>query len=800
MIPYYFAQAWRRIAKDKTYSFLNIVGLSAGLTCFAFIALWVKDELSYDAFNQNVNRIVRLTQTIKTENGLSQSAATGAPMAQALQQDYAEIENTVRMDSREELVQHQNQQTLESILLTEPSFFKIFSYHLTQGHAATALQEPYSVILTESTARKYFGNANPVGQTLTIYMYDKDGKGTSYKVTGITPDPPPNAHFSFTVLASFSTIAAANPAGWNDWSNSSLYTYLLLQPGVSNKAFSAKISRFYAKYTSEQLAPGRAISAFALQPLRDIHLSGHLQNELAPSGDKNQVYTFATIGVFILLLAGINYTNLATARATGRAKEVGIKKVVGAHKKQLIFQYLSESVVMALLALLLALFLSFFIEPFFYQLTGKNRSLFASPYLLLFLTGVTLFLGLLSGIYPALVLSAFKPASILKGAFRASAQGVRLRRSLVIAQFAISLMLITSVIIIYTQMQYIQNKKLGYDKEGLLFLRVHGNINVIKGYEAFKNELTASPLITGVATSNSLIVNGLDAAVSWTIDLAGKPLPVNTATLSADANYLRVYGIPLLAGKNFTPSAANTSQQQIILNERAVKEFGWIKAENAIGKPFTLDGQPGTVVGVIPDFHFQLLYQAIEPLAINYQNQHFARITLKINVQEGRQSLALIEKVWAKHFPAALFDYDFLDLFIQKQYQAEERFSKLILYFSVLSLVIACLGLYGLVAYTTAQKAKEISIRKILGASVNSIAVLLSKDFLKLIVVAGLVAMPFAWYIMQQWLQAFTYRISITWWMFGAAVTLVLVIAFITMSFQALKAALANPVEALRSE
>ncbi len=799
MIRYNLVQAWRKIAKDKTYSFLNMVGLSAGLTCFAFIALWVNSEFSYDTFNQNYDRIVRVNKIIKTETGLSESARSGAAVAKVLQSNYPEVENTVRMDMREEVVQYKDKILQEQIILTDPSFFQIFSYSLIRGNAATALSQPFSVILTESTARKYFGATNPIGETLKIYMYDGVEMGKSYKVTGITPDPPQNAHFTFNMLASFSTVEAANPEvlTGTDPDNDKFYTYLLLNPGVDVKPFSRKITRFFPKNVVRQSSTPYS---YKLQSLRAIHLSSHVADEEVPGGNRSHVYIFSTIGFFILLLAGINYTNLATARAISRAKEVSIKKVIGANKMQLIGQYLFESVLMAFLALLLAFVLSFFIQPFFYQLTGKELSLFSAPQLLLFLTGVTLLLGILSGIYPAFILSAFKPAIALKGAFKFGSKGVALRQSLVVTQFVITIILITSVVVIYSQMTYIQHKDLGYNKEALLFLRMSGNTDVVKNYEAFKNELTASPLLAGVATSNSLIMGGLDKAGSQTVDASGKPLRVNTAQLGVDADYLAVYGIKLITGNNFRRLVTGDRIRQILVNESAVKKLGWKNAETAIGKPFITEGQPGTVIGVIQDFHFDVLQRPIEPLAIHPQEERFSRITIKLDGRKISQSKAFIEKVWAKHFPNALFDYDFLDRQLAAQYQAEERFSRIIMYFSVLSLLIACLGLYGLIAYSISQKTKEIGIRKVLGASVNGIAVLLSKDFLNLVGLACLVAIPLAWYILQQWLQDFAYRISLSWWMFAAALLPVLMITLLTAGFQAIKAAVANPVKALRSE
>jgi len=802
MIKNYFKYSWRGLLKNKTYSILNIAGLTAGLTCFAFIALWVKDELSYDKFNSNYDRIVRLTGVAKTETGINESAVSSAPMAKALKDDYAEVENTVRIDMREDIVTHKGQQVLQSgILVADPSFFDVFSYHLTKGNVATALNEPYSIILTESTAKKYFGIDDPIGQTLTINMYDGSGYGAAYKITGIMPDPPANAHFTFNLIASFKTIEVANPdvLTVDGWGDASFYTYVLLKKGVDYKTFSPKISQFYGKYIGDRFDIWRKIYSYKLQPLGDIHLKSHLQYEITANGSVSNVYIFFTIGVFILLLAGINYMNLATAYSVSKAKETGIKKVVGALRNQLIFQYLLEAVLLALTAFLFSLLLCSLLRPLFSQLTGKDLSLFTSPLLLTFLAGVTVSLGILSGIYPAFVISGFKPILVLKGAFKTSNEGILLRRTLVVSQFIITILLISSIVVIYSQMKYIKNKDLGYNKDALLFLRVHGNTDVISGYTAFKNELLSNPLISGASVSNAML-GSLGSGGSETVDEKGNKLQVNTARLRVDSSYLSVYGIKLIAGNNFKKGLLPDTILPVILNEAAVQKFGWHDAAGAIGKPFNIGDQHGNVIGVTKDFHFSPLQLLIGPLAIYPSAERFSRITLKTNSVNPAQVTAWVEKTWKKHFPSSLLDYNFMDHALAEQYNAEDRFAKIFLYFSVLSLVIACLGLYGLIAYTTSQKTKEIGIRKVLGASVSGIAMILSKDFLKLVILAFFITVPLAWYVMNKWLQDFAYRINITWWMFAMTGLIVLLIALITVGFRVIKAAVANPVKSLRTE
>ena len=802
MITSYLKQTWRSIIKNKTYSLLNIVGLSVGLSCFTLIALWVNDELSYDKFNVNYDRIVRLTGIEKRETGISESAVSSAPMAKALKDDYAEIENTVRFDMHEELVMHNGQQILQpGILLTDPSIFDIFSYRLEKGDVHSALTEPYSIILTRSTAKKYFGDSDPMGKTLIIYMNDSTGRGASYTITGLMPDPPKNAHFTFSMLASFKTIEVANPdvLTVDGWGDASYYTYLLLKKGVDQKAFSDKISQFYKKYIGDRFEIWRSIYFYKLQPLSDIHLHSDLKYELASTGNAKQVYIFSTIAVFILLLAGINYTNLATARSVNRAKEVGVKKVVGAGKRQLLLQYLLESVLTAILAFICSLLLSILLQPFFHELTGKELSLFSFPMLLLFLTGATILLGLISGMYPAIILSGFKPIGMLKGSFKSSRKGILLRKTLVVSQFGITLILVTGIIIIYTQMSYIKHKDLGYDKDSLVFLRVHGNTDVIAGYKSFKTEVLSNSLVSGATISNTLL-GSLGSGGSETVDLNGKSLQVNTSRLRVDADYLDVYGIRLVAGENFGIYAATDSIRPVILNENAVRNFGWKEAEAAIGKPFKMGDQQGKVIGVVRDFHFSTLQHLISPLAIYPSGDRFSRITLKVNISKLPEVTAWLEKTWKKNFPSALLDYSFSENVIGEQYQAEEKFSTVFLYFSILSLVIACLGLYGLISYTTSQKTKEIGIRKVLGANASGIAAMLSGSFLKLVLLACIIATPVALYVMNEWLQDFAYRTQITWWMFAAAGLFILFIALLTVSFEAIKAAIANPVKSLRTE
>ena len=802
MLLTYLKQAWRNLARHKTYSILNIIGLSASLTCFVFIATWVMDEFSYDKFNTNYHRIFRLVGTEKTQTGVIQSAVSSAPMASALRNDYPEVEEAVRMIRRGEIVEQNGQQFLESdILVTDPSFFRMFSYRLATGDAATALNDPFTIILTQSTAKKYFGDTDPMGKSLKLFMYDSTNTGVLYKVTGIIPDPPKTAHFTFTMMASFKTVEVARPdiLTKDGWGDGSFYTYVLLKPGIDDKSFSKKIAHFYSRYVGDLAKIWEPIYSYRLQPLRDIHLRSNLKYEIATNGNINHVYIFSTIGIFILLLAGINYINLSTARSVSRAKEVGIKKVVGAGKSQLVFQYLMESVVTALLALVLSFVFAYVLQNLFSEITGKNLLLLSSPSLLLFLVGVATVVGILAGLYPALLLTRFQPALVLKGSYKSSDKGILLRKTLVVSQFVVTLVLISGIIIIYSQMKFIQGRDLGYDKDQLFFIRVNGNTDVIKGFAAFKNDVQNNSLVKGVSTSNSMIIGGLASGGAETIDAKGEPVQVNTARLRVDSNYFKVYGIQLIAGNSFN-AFAQKDVLPIVLNERAIKSFGWKNMQSAIGRPFKMGSQEGVVIGVTRDFNFSSLQDAIEPLAIYPVTERFSRISLRFETKHTGEVIRFVESTWKKHFPSALFDYDFVSQQVKQQYLAEERFSKIFFYFSILSLLIGCLGLYGLIAYTITQKTKEIGIRKVLGATVNGIVTMLSGDFIRLIVLACLISIPVSWYIMNRWLQDFAYRIHISWWMFASASVLVLLIALVTVSARSIKAAMTNPVKSLRTE
>jgi len=802
MIKQFFTTAFRNLSKSKGFSALNIFGLTIGLTCFAFISIWVNDELSYDRFNEKSDRIYRVTGEVITQAESFKQAVTSVPMAAAFKKDFPQVENAVRLDKSDAIVELGTKQFSEDgILATDPSFFEVFSFRLKHGDEATALNAAFNIILTESMVKKYFGNENPIGKTLKLFLYDTTGRGETYNITGVMADPPKNAHFTFKFLVSFKSMEAANP--WSltpdGWDNSSYYTYLLLKNKNDNQKLEAGLESFLTRNVPQNnRAPGNSFFLH-LQPLTDIHLKSNLRYEIEATGNMNNIYIFITIGLFILLIAAINYMNLATARSLSRAKETGVKKVLGATKIHLIGQHITESVLVALSSLLAAIIFCSLLKPVFAGLTGKELHLFDSPMLVIFLIITTILIGIFSGIYPAFFITAYKAGDVLKGSFKSKPTGVFLRKGLVVMQFSIAVVLIAGILIVSNQLNFIRHKDLGYNKEGLMALKVNGSTDVMQNFDAFKNTLLSDPLIKGVARSNTMIIGGIGNAGATTVDGKGNPLNTGTYRLRVDGDYVEVYGMKLQTGRNFYKDHAADSLGYIV-NEAAVKAFGWKNNEDALNKPFEMSGRKGAVVGVVRNFNFNKLQHPIEPLVMVVMRNNFSQITVKADLSDPKETMSTISAAWKKHFPGVLMEESFVDDRLNDQYKAEERFSGFFLYFSVLALLIACLGLLGLTAFATQQRVKEIGIRKVLGAGVGNIATMLSKDFLKLVIIAAIIAFPVAWLLMNKWLQDFAYRVNISWWNFAVAGAIALLIALVTVSFQAIKAAVANPVHSLRTE
>jgi len=802
MFKSYLTSAFRHLTKNKAYTVLNAIGLSVGLACFTLIGLWVKDELSYDRFHTNADRIYRVGGIFTDESGKFDQAVTPPPLAQALVNDFPEVEDAVRLDRNDATVRFGDKQFIEDdILLTDPSFLRIFTFKLKAGDPRTALNDPYAIILSESMAKKYFGDDDPLGKLITLFRYDPDGQGKEYNVTGVIEDCPSNSQFHYNFLVSFKTLEVYDPevVGEYGWYNNSYYTYLLLKSGKSPRQLQSKFPKFLEKYMGVHNKEWKISYAYFLQPLSDIHLQSHLRYEIRETSSVGYVVIFATIGMMVLLLASINYVNLSTAFSSNRFREVGMRKVMGAMKKQLVGQYLIESWLMALLSLALAFAWIELSRPLFESLTGKPVVGLYTLATMVILLGTATLVGLFSGLYPSLVLSSFSPVNILKGQLKTGTSGVWLRKSLVVIQYSITIILVSSILVVQLQLKFIQNKDLGFDASKLLLLGVNGSREVMNGYDAFANDLLTRYHVSGMTRSNTTLAGGLGNSVAVMEDATGKKVNATVYRIRVDHAYLDVYKMNLIAGRFFSKDISSDSTKGFIVNEATIKTYGYHDAADAVGKSFSFGGNEGTIIGVVKDFHYNSLQYKVEPTCMSLLHNSFSRITVRFSggIQE---SMAIATDAWKKHFPNSVMDFEFAEDALNSQYRSELRFSKVFIVFSAISLAIAGLGLFALVSYTVESRTKEIGIRKVLGASVSGIFSMLSKEFLLLIVIASVIAVPVGYYFMKQWLLEFAYRIELTPAVFLLAGLLVLLIAWLTVSLRTIKAAMSNPIESLRTE
>ncbi len=804
----HFKIAFRNLGKHKGYSFINIAGLAIGIACCLLIVLLVRDELSFDRFHENKNQIYRVIvqQLGKFYMGTDYLAVTPAPLASALKEEFPEVILATRIEqSNNVIVSTKNKRFYEDgFLWADNHFLDVFSFPFLRGDQSKALSEPYSLVISEQMAHKYFGDEDPMGKIVALSnRYD-------FIVTGIMKDVPQNSHLQFDFLAPLITLKSIRRQEdyLERWGNYSYYTYILLPVDYSPKDLEKKFPAFVEKYTGERLSRMRErdstvqASRFFLQPLKRIHLYSHINFEIYPNCDIKQIYLLSTLALVILLIACINYMNLGTARSAIRAKEVGMRKVIGAQRRQLIRQFIGESVFFSFIAILLAAVLVEFLLPVFNSLVSKNIRLhfFHDWEFFIGLIGIALVVGIISGSYPAFFLSSFQPVTVLKGTIKAEAKGSILRRMLVIFQFAASIVLVISTVMIYSQIEYIKNKKLGFSREQVVVLPVRDR-ELRENHEPFKQDLIQNPAVIGYTAStwlpNNIRTNQGDTI--WEGMEEGADLQVYL--LEADHDFIDFFEIELVEGRNFSREFP-TDSQTYILNEAARKIFGW---EKALGKRFgfrrwTGTEETGPVIGVVKDFHFLSLHQEIQPLVIRLTEDLAPYLSLKISTENIPRTIGFLNEKWKKFAPNTPFEYFFLDDDFEKMYRSEMRQGKIFMAFTVLAVFIACLGLFGLASFTSEQRTKEIGVRKVLGASVSSIVVLLSKEFSKWVMIASLIAWPVAYYTVSQWLQSFAYRISIGIWIFLLSTLLALFLAMITVSFKAVKAAIANPVEALRYE
>ena len=803
MVKNYLKIAFRTLRKHKGYAFINVTGLAVGLACCLLILFYVQDELSYDRHFPEAERIYRVTLQESTEGRSVQRAATPPALAPTLMREFAEVQRAVRFSKFTSPTLRIGERTFYDVRYStaDDGFFDIFRLPFVWGDPATALDEPNSIVLTRTAAKTYFGDVNPLGQRI---IGPERFAHPEMVVTAVIEDLPPNTHFSFDILLNREAyVARDSRAGDAQWWLYGDYTYVLLSDGseVAAATLASKLPILPEKYLSER--PGNQFS-FHLQPLTRIHLYSHLENEFQPNSHAAYVYVFGGVALLILLIACINFVNLATARATQRAREVGVRKVVGAHRNQLVRQFLGESILLAGVATALALVLAWAALPLFNQLSGKALALRegSAGWFWLVVPGVAVGVGVLAGSYPALFLSAFRPALVLKGTVHSgSSWSTRLRQGLVVFQFTISIILLIGVVVIVNQWTYMQQADLGFDKEHIVVLP-YRSMEPSVTPETIKQELLRHPGVEQVSMSRfvpteDLVVNG-----SPMPEGADYEVPVYWHVV--DVDYIDTFGLDLLEGRGFSNLLASDTvgtYGALVINETAVKRFGWTEPlDKALLNPFSGE-ELGRVIGVVRDFHMTSLHEEIQPLVYWVgSGRSYRRLIVRLNPGQVAEAMAFLEQQWARFAPGRSFDYFFMDEHYDALYRSEQRLSRLIGVFALLAVAVAGLGLFGLAAFTAEQRTKEIGIRKALGASVESILVLLSKDYVKLVLWAVVLASPVAYLAAQQWLAGFAYRVEISWGVFLLAGLLSLAIALLTVGYQSIRVALTDPVESLRYE
>jgi putative ABC transport system permease protein len=795
MFKNYLKIAFRNLRKNPGYSFINIFGLAAGLACFIMILLYVQHEFSYDKFYTNSDQIYRVVQRQPGNIflGSDRFAVTPAPLANTLVAEYPEVTAATTIRKNTALLSRDEYNYYEKALHTDNQFFEVFRIPGINTSTNDLLSEPNTMVLTESLAVKIFGNENPVGQTL---LYENN---ITFTVTGVIPDPPVNSILQYSFLSSLTSFSFDLNNFDNNWDTSSYHTFFTLADGANAAQLQEKMPALVQKYVAEDDQQTEEHNQYIVQALTDIHLGSFVNFDISDIGSITYVYLFSTIALVILLLACINYTNLAIAQSIRRAREVGLRKVIGANKAQLVGQFLGESMLMSVFALVLALILAELFLPVFGNLVERPLSLnykdngFLIPGLLLFMVVI----GLASGSYPSLFMASLKPIRTLQGKVKDVKSKFGLQQILITAQYTATIALITCGFVIYQQMQFVHNKDTGYDRDHVLTFQP-AEFMPSQQYQTFREELLRNPNIQSVSTSSALPVN-IEASSTindWEGSSDDAEVPVYQ--IAVDYSFLEVFGIELAAGRSFSRDIAGDAESGYLINETAARALGW-NPEEAVGKYLSRGEDEKTVIGVVKDFHMHSMHLAIQPLMIGLNTDIIGYVSAKISPENVPQTIHYVNESYAKISPYPL-DYSFLDQKFEQLYNDDERLGHTFVFFAVLALIIASLGLFGLAAYAAEQRTKEIGVRKVLGATVTNILTLLSTDFLKLVVFGFLIAIPISWYGMNQWLADFAYRIDIGPGIFALSGATALVIALLTVSRQSIKAALTNPVDSLRRE
>lgn len=790
MLQSYFTIIFRNFAKNRVFSAINILGLAIGITCFTIILLFVEREFSYDKFHHHPENVYRIVKDFVNKDGSEIPDATVPPaLTYAIRRELPEVECITRFTSnggRRNLFEYGDKRFYElNLLRIDSSFFQVFDFRFVRGSKERPFNGIHSMLLTETAARKYFGDENPVGKIIRTNINNQ----TDFEVTGVLEDVPENSHFTFDVLIPFESVR--NPD--TNWSRHSFYTYARLKPASNAKAFESKVQEIVKKHLPDNL------DRYYIQSLTDIHLTSRLKGELGQNGDGQYVRILLIIGIFVLVIAGINYVNLVTAQSTKRAKEIGVRKVAGAFRGLLMGQFLFESVVMVLVASLLAFILTSLFLPSTRQIFGSDLTAFfsESKSIRTILPCSILAIGILSGIYPALYLSSFQPLKVLRGKFFSSAPGIQLRQGLVVFQFIMSSVLIIGFLVIHRQLEFIRSKNLGFDQQNVLTV---ANVIGIANPEAIADDFRKISSVESVARASGGIL-GFRNSINGVAD-KNQENHISLNFVRADYDYIPTLKIQLVDGRNFSPQFPS-DLSAIIINEAAVMQLGL--KQPIIGQTLKWDDEAGVtrdvhIIAVVKDFHFTSFHEEIKPFGFILEVDNGSTFFLRINSGNIQGTLAEIEKVWTKHSPDKPIDYSFQDEYMARLHVSEERFQKLFSSFTFLAIAISCLGLFGLVTALAESKTKEIGIRKVLGSSVPGIVSLLTKEFVRLVIIALVIAAPLAFLITDNWLQGFAYRVQVSWQVFFLAGSVTLSIAFVTVCFQSIKAALANPVNSLRNE
>ena len=794
MIKNYFLLAIKNFRKQKMFSLINILGLTIGITCCLMIFLFIMNEFSYDNFHKNGKDIYRVMRTGQTNGRPMEVPYVSAPYSTALANDFPDaIQNTVRVNPDNDLITYKDISFNEKkIYLTDSNFFTFFSFPLLKGDPKTVLNEPNSIVMTASSAKKYFGNEDPVGKVVEF------NKELHLTVTGIAADAPVNSHLDFDMVV---PLAHWRNAGWfNQWPNNGMFAYVQLHPKVDPEQLKKLLPAFMDKYMGKFYKESGFKMGLTLNPLTGIYFEGDTPFDNVKHGSKKMVYIFMSIAILILLIACINFMNLATARATERSKEVGLRKVLGAVRRQLTWQFILESILFTTAATVLAVILLQLLMPAYTNFLGyKLPSYWGNIWFYVFVAGIIIIAGLFAGSYPALMLSSFSPIESLKGKLKSGKGGAFFRKALVVVQFAISVLLIISVTVVTNQMHYVQSTDLGFNKEQSMIVRID-NGPIYDHKEQFKSNVLTDPSVANVSLMTGEPGGFHDG---YGFEAEGKPdekLLFNTEF--ADVDYAKTLGIKIIAGRDFSSGFGTDSSNAVLINRSAAAKLGYTP-QQAVGKwirNITRDSTRRIIVGVTENFHYKSLKEPIGELVISAKPGDRRLALIRLKTAQLPQAIERIKKMYTAAAPGYPFEYTFLDDKFSQLYKAETKQGSLLSIFSVIAIAIACLGLFGLAAYTAIKRTKEIGVRKVLGSSIKNIVLLLSKDLLKPVLLGTLIAMPVGYYAMNKWLQGFAYRITVHWWLFAIAASVAVLIALLTVSVQAIKAAMTNPVKSLRTE